>query len=83
MPDEWVVVHTTYDSVEAEILRDLLESGGIPVVIRSSKVSPYPVNVGKMGEVKLLVPEEYRETAENVIRESPGSAAAPENDILR
>jgi Putative prokaryotic signal transducing protein len=67
IPEKWIVVFTTYDPVEAEIIKDLLESGGIPVVVRSSKVSPYPVNIGKMGEVKILVREEDKETAERVI----------------
>jgi hypothetical protein len=68
MNEEWVEVLITYDTLEAEIIKDLLESGGIPVVLRSSKVSPYPVNVGKIGEVKILVKKEDREIAEKVIR---------------
>jgi len=55
--------------MEAEIIKDLLESGDIPVVLRSSKVGPYPVNVGKMGEIKILVRDEDKELAERVIRE--------------
>ena len=47
--EDWSVVYVTYDSLEAEMIKDLLESGEIPVVLRSSKVSPYPVNVGKIG----------------------------------
>jgi len=68
MTGKWVDVLITYDSIEAEIIKDLLESGGVPVVLRSSKVSPYPVNVGKMGEIKILVKEEDRELAEKVIK---------------
>lgn len=68
MNEEWVEVLITYDILEAEIIKDLLESGGIPVVLRSSKISPYPVNVGKIGEVKILVREEDREIAEKVIK---------------
>ncbi len=68
MPEKWVVVFTTYDPLEAEIIKDLLESGEIPVIIRSSKVSPYPVNIGKMGEIKILVREEDKAEAENVIK---------------
>lgn len=67
--EDWSAVLVTYDTLEAEILKDLLESGGIPVVLRSSKVSPYPVNVGKMGEIQILVRDEDRELAERVIRE--------------
>jgi hypothetical protein len=67
--EDWSVVFVTCDTMEAEIIRDLLESGGIQVVLRSSKVSPYPVNVGKMGEIKILVKDEDKELAEKVIRE--------------
>jgi hypothetical protein len=68
IPEKWVVIFTTYDPVEAEIIKDLLESGGIPVIIRTSKVTPYPVNIGKMGEVKILVREADKEEAEKVIK---------------
>ena len=68
MSEEWVAILITYDPLEAEIVKDLLESGGIPVVLRSSKVTPYPVNIGKIGEVKVLVRVEDKETAEDVIK---------------
>jgi hypothetical protein len=69
MHEKWIVIFTTYDPLEAEIIKDLLESGGIPVVVRSSKVRPYPVNIGKMGEVKILVREADKAEAEEVIKE--------------
>ncbi len=53
--DEWEEVLVTYDTVEAEIVRDLLESGGIATREVSFKVGPYPVNVGRMGEIRLSV----------------------------
>lgn len=68
MAEEWVEVFVTYDPVEAEVVKDLLESGGILVVLRSLKVSPYPVNIGRMGEIKILVKKEDKEEAEKVIR---------------
>lgn len=68
MSEEWVEVFVTYDPIEAEIIKGLLESGGITVVLRSSKVSPYPVNIGKIGEIKILVRKEDKETAEKVIK---------------
>jgi hypothetical protein len=67
MHEKWVELFVTYDSVEAEIIKDLLESGGIKVVIRSAKVTPYPVNLGKMGEVKIIVKEEDREAGEEML----------------
>lgn len=66
--DDWVVVYTTNDPIEAEIIRDLLNSGDIEVVLRSSRITPYPVNIGKMGEIKILVKKEDKEIAEGLIR---------------
>ena len=66
MPD-WIELLITDDTLEAEMIKDLLESGGIPVVLRSSKVTPYPVNIGKMGEIKIFVRTEDKETAAMVI----------------
>ncbi len=67
MENKWVEVFITYDSIEAEMIKDLLESGDIPVIVRSSKVAPYPVNIGRMGEIKILVREEDKDTAKKVI----------------
>ncbi len=68
----WVEIFVTYDALEAEMIKDLLESGGIGAEIRSSKVTPYPVNLGKMGEVKILVKESDREAAEELISGTKG-----------
>jgi hypothetical protein len=68
MSTSWTELLVTYDSLEAEMVKDLLESGGIEVTIRSSKVTPYPVNIGRMGEVKVFVREEDKEAAEAMIR---------------
>ena len=68
MSEEWVEILVTYDPIEAEIVKDLLESGGIPVVVRSAKVTPYPVNIGRIGEVKVFVRNKDKETAEEVIK---------------
>ena len=68
MSEEWVEVLITYDQIEAEIVKDLLESGGIRVLIKSAKISPYPVNIGKIGEVKVFVRSRDKEAAEEVIK---------------
>lgn len=67
MSEGWEEVYVTYDPLEAEMIKDLLESGGISVILRSSKVSPYPVNIGKMGEIKILVRKADKEIAGRVI----------------
>ncbi|MFZ6016811.1 MAG: DUF2007 domain-containing protein [Nitrospirota bacterium] len=78
MKEKWAELLVTYDAIEAEIIKDLLESGGIPVVIRSAKVRPYPVSIGKMGEVKVLVGEKDIENARAVIRNTEKSEKEPE-----
>ena len=80
MPGKWIELIVTYDSLEAEMIKDLLESGGIKAEIRSSKVTPYPVNMGKMGEVKVLVKEEDRAAAEEMMRDRQEKPAAGERD---
>jgi hypothetical protein len=78
MNSEWVEILITYDPLEAEMIKDLLESGGIDVVLRSSEVSPYPVNIGKIGEIKILVKKEDKEPAEEVLK---GTDDIPTPDI--
>lgn len=64
-------LYVTHDQLEAEMIKDIVESAGIEVVIESAKLTPYPVNLGRLGEVKLLVKEEDRGTAEEILRTSP------------
>lgn len=80
MSGKWIELIVTYDSLEAEMIKDLLESGGIGVEIRSAKVTPYPVNIGKMGEVKVLVKEEDRATAEEMLWDRQDNPASGERD---
>ena len=80
MSGKWIELLVTYDSLEAEMIKDLLESGGVEVEIRSAKVTPYPVNIGKMGEVKVLVREEDKATAEEMLRDRQDRPGTPERD---
>jgi hypothetical protein len=80
MPEEWIILLITYDQLEAEMIKDLLESGDISVVLRSAKVSPYPVNIGKMGEVKIIVREADREAAEEMLRKFREETESPDEE---
>jgi hypothetical protein len=66
--EEWVEVLFTYDDVEAEIVKDLLEAENIQVVVKSLKISPYPVSIGKMGEIRLLVKSKDIRRSEEVLK---------------
>jgi hypothetical protein len=67
MSDTWVTLLIVYDPLEAEMIKALLEGGNIPVILRSAKVTPYPVNIGKMGEIKIMVREKDRSSAEDIL----------------
>jgi hypothetical protein len=66
--NEWVELLVTYDEVEAQIVKNILEAENISVVIDSSKIRPYPVNIGRIGEVKLMVKKEDVEKAREVLK---------------
>ncbi|GBD95887.1 MAG TPA: DUF2007 domain-containing protein [Nitrospirae bacterium] len=65
---EWTEVLFTYDEVEAEIVKDLLEAENIQVVLKSLKITPYPVSIGRIGEIRLLVRNEDFEKAKDVLK---------------
>ncbi len=70
---EWKEVFVTSDEMEAEMIKDILESGGITVVMRSSKISPYPVSIGRMGEIRLLVNGKDESMAKELIASFSGA----------
>ena len=83
MAEEWITLLITQDQLEAEMIKDLLESGDIPVVLRSAKVSPYPVNIGKMGEIKILIRKTDKDAAEEVITKSREESGDYQEDEQR
>lgn len=52
---DWDEILFTYDEMEAQIVKTLLETEGIEVSMDSSKLRPFPVSIGRMGEIKLFV----------------------------
>ena len=64
---EWVELLFTYDEVEAQIVKQLLHGEGIKVVFDSMKIRPYPVSIGRIGEMKLMVKEEDFEKAKEIL----------------
>jgi len=57
-PAPFVEVRRCRDQAEALVVRSLLESEGIPVILRSHLAqSVHPFSVGDQGEVVILAPE--------------------------
>ena len=72
--DEWVELLITYDEVEAQIIKDILEAENVPVVINSLKIRPYPVSIGRIGEIKILVNRGNIEKAQEILKIMKGSS---------
>lgn len=66
--NDWVELLCTYDETEAQIVQDIVESEGIEVVCKSLKISPYPVNIGRIGEVRLLVKAGDLQKSQDIIK---------------
>lgn len=66
--DNWVEIIDTNDEIEAQIVKNILEAENIQVVMNSMKIRPYPVSIGRLGEVRLLVRAKDIEKARDVIK---------------
>ncbi len=60
--DDWVVIYTSSQEYDVEMLRDNLESAGIEAAMLSQKDRNFPT-LGDLGVVKLLVRKENVNTA--------------------
>lgn len=81
--DEWVKLLITNDETEAQIIKTLLEAEDISVVVNSSKIRPYPVSIGRLGEVKLLVKKENLEKAKEILKIMEDTSAEMESNDYR
>ena len=68
-PDQgFVEVRRCHGQAEALVVRSVLESEGIPVVLRSNLAqSVYPFSVGNQSEIVILAPERYAPRARTLL----------------
>ena len=65
---KWEVVTTVSGSLQADILRTLLESRDIEVFLNQEGVGRvYGINVGPLGEVQIMVPESQSQEAKQIL----------------
>ena len=68
MNEEFVVVDSISDNLEAEILRGLLNSYGIEVWLsRESASTAIGITVGPLAEVDIMVPKSQLERAQKIL----------------
>jgi len=67
----WQVIDEVAGSGMADILRGLLEAQGIEVLLSQEGAGHfgYPVTVGRLGAVQILVPAEKVSQAQNILAE--------------
>ena len=71
--DNWVnfkEIYISYNELEAERIKTLLEENWIDCIVRSMKISPYPINIGNFSEHRIAVDEEKLPEAVELIREA-------------
>jgi len=67
--EEMVEVYTATGEVEAQVIRGLLESYGIPCLLKSKAArSVHVFAVAGMGEVKIMVWKSMAEKAKRLVR---------------
>lgn len=67
---EWVTVFSTGDPIEAEMIKGLIVNADIPVLLRSSQISPFPETIGATGRIELLVKVSDEQRAQEIIEDS-------------
>lgn len=69
--EQWEVVDEVPGELQAEILRGLLEAQGMKVWLSQEGIghSVYPVTIGPMGRVQILVPQEQSQSARALLDE--------------
>lgn len=71
MEENWVIIFYAQGQIEAFIIKGKLESNGIPVRLKQEAIGKiYGLTLNGLGEVKVLVPESYKDKAIKILKES-------------
>jgi hypothetical protein len=71
----WVQISSVQAEVQAELLRGLLEAQEIPVLLsREGAGRALGLSVGPLGEVHILVPDQFQAKARKIIRDYQSGA---------
>jgi len=63
-PPRLVTIYTSMGLLPAEVIKSKLEAAGIPALLRYQSAGPViGITVDGLGEVQVLVPEEFKEDA--------------------
>lgn len=65
----WVEIASVGTADEAALLSGFLDAAGIPAQVENVKFQMEPINFGAMGEIRVYVPSEHEERAQQLLRE--------------
>ena len=65
----WVEIASIGTADEAALLSGFLDAEGIPAQVENVKFQMEPINFGAMGEIRVYVPSEHEERAQQLLRE--------------
>jgi hypothetical protein len=69
--EKWAVVHTTSGMTHANIIVGRLETEGIPTRLKYEAVGAiYAITIDGLGQVDILVPEQWLEIARDILSRS-------------
>ena len=69
------------DRFQGDVVRSVLEGSGIPaIVLKEGYAEAYPINVGAIGEGRVMVREEDLERANEILETALGGEAGLEED---
>lgn len=70
MSEAWEIVEIVGTEEEAALIQGFLESQGVTVQIESLLFHQEPVNFGRLGEVRIRVPEDQADAARKLLEDS-------------
>ncbi len=68
--------------VDADLIRSLLEGNGIPAFVLDERSAAYPVSVGALGETRVMVRQQDKDHADEVIAEAMTGHLAVADDHI-
>jgi hypothetical protein len=77
MSDPWAIVRTVGTDEEAELIAGYLRACDVPAEVLPLPRHQLPVTFGRLGEVRVRVPEERRAEAEKLLAERDARPRAP------
>lgn len=65
----WIEIASTGTEDEARLLAGFLDAEEIPAQIEAVKFTMEPINFGAMGEIRVYVPKEHEQRAQELLRD--------------